>query len=245
MMSRSVVVQDDPRLRRRRRLLATVGVLALFVIGLAIGSYGSLYLGLESSWENRKLRETVVTQAGQLEELRQWKADNETRREIDRAALELVRQELAVQQETIAELEKGVHFYRGLMAPGDLSEGLSVHSIDLTRGLDDGVFQFRILVQQSSRKHELLTGTLNVVVSGVQNGVQVAYSLSDLSEQVPSPDIRLRFKYFQAIDGELQLPAGFQPVTVSASARSNKPRRAQVETEFPWSVQERISHVGQ
>ncbi len=245
MMSRSVVVQEDPRLRRRNRMLIALGVLLLFLVGIAIGGYGSLYGALESAWENRKLRETVVVQAEELETLRQWKSDAETGRDIDRAALELVRQELAEQQESIAELEKGVHFYRSLMAPEELSKGLSVHSIDFKPGLESGAYQFRILVQQSSLKHELLTGTLNIVVLGTLDGEEVTYNLSDLSEQVPSQDIRLRFKYFQAIDGELQLPEGFEPLSVSASARSSKPRRVKVEREFPWSVQERISDVGQ
>ncbi len=243
MTSRSVVIQDDPRQRRRRRLRFALAGVGLFVAGVLVGGYGNLYLGLESAWENRGLREQIVAQARQLESLRQWKSDAETRREIDRAALELVRTELAEQQEAIAELEKGVHFYRSLMAPGEQSEGLSVHSIDLKPGPDEDRYQFRILVQQSSRKHDLLTGTLKILVLGDENGEDIAYNLSELSEQVPNPEIRLRFKYFQAIDGELALPEGFVPRAVSAAARSSKPRRASVQREFPWSVQEKISDV--
>ncbi len=243
MTSRSVVIQDDPSSRRRRRLRFALAALGLFLAGVLLGGYGNLYLGLESAWENRDLREQIVTQTRQLETLRQWRSDAETRREIDRAALELVRKELAEQQEAIAELEKGVHFYRSLMAPEEQSEGLSVRSIDLKPALDDGRYQFRILVQQSSRKHNLLTGTLSVMVHGDEGGEEKAYNLSDLSEQVPEPQIRLRFKYFQAIDGELALPDGFTPRTVSAAARSSKPRRVNIQKEFPWSVQEKISDV--
>lgn len=244
MTSRSIVIQDDPRRRRRLRVLAVVVAVALFFGGLAIGSYGSLSLGVESSMENRRLREQVVFMAEELEALRQWKADNETRQEIDGVALAQVRQELAEQQETIAELEKGIHFYRSLMAPDEQTDGLSVRSISIAPGLD-GKHTFRILVQQSARKHELLTGTLQVAVKGTLNGEPVVYNLSDISDQVPSPDIRLRFKYFQAIDGVLELPDGFLPQVLSASARSVKPRRSEIDKEIPWSVQEEISHVGQ
>ncbi len=243
MTSRSIVIQDDPRQRRQRRIRLGLAALGVFATGVLLGGYGNLYLGLESAWENRDLREQIVAQARDLETLRQWKSDAETRREIDRAALELVRNELAEQQEAIAELEKGVHFYRSLMAPGEQSEGLSVHSIDLKPGQDADRFQFRILVQQSSRKHNLLTGTLKILVHGSEDGQEAAYNLSELSDQVPDPEIRLRFKYFQAIDGELALPAGFVPRAVSAAARSTKPRRENVEREFPWSVQEKISDV--
>ena len=236
MTVRSVVVQDDPVRRRRIRLWLGFGAVGLLLVGLAIGSYGSLSLSMDSALENRRLRQQVVVQAQELEALKQWKTDNETRQEIDAAALELVRQELATQQETIAELEKGVHFYRSLMAPEDQADGLSVRSVDIlpSRG---GRYPFRILVQQSARKHDLLTGTLKITVNGQQDGESISYNLSDLSDQVPNPDIRLRFKYFQAIDGELELPAGFVPRTVSASARSVKPRRSVVNKEFSWAVQ--------
>ena len=244
MTSRSIVIQDDPRRRRRLRWLVGFIAVALFFGGLAIGSYGSLSLGVESSMENRRLRERIVFMAEELEALRQWKADNATRQEIDSVALSQVREELAEQQETIAELEKGIQFYRSLMAPDEQADGLSVRSISIAPGLD-GKHDFRILVQQSARKHELLTGTLQVTVKGTLNGEPVTYNLSDISDQVPSPDIRLRFKYFQAIDGVLELPEGFLPQVLNASARAVKPRRSVADAEFPWSVQEEISNVGQ
>ena len=245
MMSRSVVVQDDPRRRGRRRLWFILALLATFLLGVVASNYSSLYLGMEAALENRQLRADIIDQAIELEELRQWQINNRTRRDIDKAALELVRQELASQQEAISELERGLRFYKSLMAPGEVAEGLSVRSVDIKPGPDPERFEFRILVQQSARKHELLTGTLSVEVIGEENGVSRSYKLSDLSEQVPSADIRLRFKYFQAIDGELVLPAGFTPRMLRASARSTKPSRAEFTNEFPWSIQEKLSHVGQ
>jgi hypothetical protein len=244
MMTRSVVIQEDPRRRRRLRVMMGLAAVLLFVAGFTAGSWGGLPLGLESAMENRQLRERVLVMAKELESLRQWKAENETRREIDRTALELVRQELATQQETIAELEKGIHFYRSLMAPDSEADGLSVRSIDIAPGAN-GKHPFRILVQQSARKHDLLTGTLQVVVNGTLDGEAASYDLSDISDQVPNPDIRLRFKYFQAIDGLLELPAGFTPDSLSVSARSVTPRKSVVNKEIPWAVQEEISHVGQ
>ncbi len=244
MMSRSVVVQDDPRLRRRRTVFLFVGAICVFLAGLLFGAWGEVNFGLESTLENKRLRQTVVDQARRLDSLRQELSNIETRHDIDAAALELVRQQLAGQQEAIAELEKGIQFYRGLMAPGEVADGVSVHSIDLRSDRTNERLQFRVLVQQNSRKHELLTGKLQIFIEGLQNDLTVRYDLSELSEQVPNAEIRLRFKYFQAIDGELRLPEGFVPETVITRTESTKPKRTVAEQEFPWSTQERISHVG-
>lgn len=245
MMSRSIVVQHDPGRQRRRGLLAVAILVAAFLIGLLSGDYNSYRILWSMRDENVELKEQLVVQTRQLEALQQWQADNSTRAEIDTAALELVRQELAAQQEMIAELDRGIRFYKSLMAPGELAEGLNLRSIDLIAGEVPGRFQFRVLVQQSARKHELLTGTINVSLVGLSEGKTAEFDLSELSEEVPKADIRLRFKYFQAIDGELELPAGFTPQLVRVSAKSTKPRRSQVSEEFPWSVQEKLSHVGQ
>lgn len=245
MMSRSVVVQADPRARRRRQILAGLLFVAVFVVGILIGGSNSLNLYWSAAQENRDLRDRVVVQARKLEDLQQWRVDNETRSEVDSAALEMVRSELASQQETIAELERGIRFYKSLMAPGEEAEGVNVRSVDVLAMEEDGRYPFRVLVQQNARKHDLVTGTMQVVVIGRSQGEKVEYDLSNLSEQVPSADIRLRFKYFQAIDGELTLPEGFRPESVKVSAKSTKPRRSEVSKEFPWSVQEKLSHVGQ
>jgi hypothetical protein len=247
MMSRSVVVQHDPVRQRRRKLLGGVVVVAAFLFGIAVGGFSCYGLYWSVSEENWAFQERLVVHARQLEELQQWQVNNQTRREIDSAALEMVRKELAAQQEMIAELERGIRFYKSLMAPGELAEGLNIRSIDMIAGeeAEAGRFQFRVLVQQSARKHELMTGTLKVSVVGENAGEPAEFDLSDLSLQVPKADIRLRFKYFQAIDGELQLPEGFVPQLLRVSAKSTKPRRSEVSEEFPWSIQEKLSHVGQ
>ncbi len=245
LSSRSIVVQRDPVRERRRKLLLVVIASAVILVALVSGAGGTLRLYMDAAAENSGLRELVSRQGKELEELRQWRAENSTRGEVDAAALEMVRRELASQQETIAELERGIRFYKSLMAPGELAEGLNVRSIDFTPGEHEAHYSFRILVQQNARKHALMTGTAQVVVLGTLDGQAVEYNLAEWSEQLPNTDIRLRFKYFQAIDGELALPSGFVPEMVKVTARSTKPRRSEVSAEFPWSVQEKISHVGQ
>ncbi len=245
MMSRSVVVQEHPLRRRKMILAACLMVLAALAAGLLIGGFGSLQLQWASLQENRELQGRVVVQAQQLEGLRLWQADNQTRMEVDSAALEIVRLELAAQQETIAELERGIRFYKSLMAPGELAEGLIIRSMDIAPTEHGNIYQFRVLVQQNARKQELVSGVLKVQVLGVIAGEERQFDLSELSQQVPNTDIRLRFKYFQAIDGELMLPEGFFPTMLRVSAVSSGQGQTEVVEQFPWAVQERLSHVGQ
>ena len=244
-MYRSVVVQEHPRRRARVRLLLLVGFLLAFCAGLALGSFGTLRSMFELRDENEKLTADLTVNARRLAELEQQSVNATVQEEIRTSALEMVRKELADRQQTIAELEEGLHFYRSLMAPQELAQGLSIRSIDLIETSVQGRYQFRLLVQQSVPKHELLQGSLQVELVGDRDGTEVRIELSELSEQVPNPEIRLRFKYFQAIDGVMDLPAGFTPLRFEAVARANKPRKAEFKKSFDWSVEEKLTYVGQ
>ncbi|MCZ6829948.1 MAG: hypothetical protein O7F73_10245 [Gammaproteobacteria bacterium] len=244
-MHRSIVVQQHPDRRRWLGIFAALLGLMLLLVGFFAGGYNGLSWLRSVSAENEYLLGQLQLARKQLDELQRWRGNREMREEIEGGALELVRQTLAEQQALIAELEQGIRFYKSLMAPGELVEGLSVRGIDLIPGIEAGRYQFRILVQQSARKHDLLTGTLRVELQGLRDGEQVSLELSGLSEQIPRPDIRLRFKYFQAIDGELELPEGFVPRKMIAYAKSSKPSGEEIRNEFPWSVQEKLTHVGQ
>ena len=242
MTTRSVVVQDGPRARKLRWLAAGGWVLLGFVAGNLIASSGLFgsYIFTENYFS---LKERVAIQAQQLDELHQLRADYESRARINVQALEKVRQKMADQQETAAELERGIRFYKSLMAPNELMEGLTIRSVDVSPKGDGDLYPFRVLVQQSSSKHQLVVGTLNVSLAGRQGDKPAEYNLAELSEQISKVHIRLRCKYFQAIDGYLRLPQGFVPQEVRVLAKSTKPKPGEVSAEFPWPKHEEVSYV--
>lgn len=237
-MRRSVVVQQHPQHRYRLILLTVTGAVVLFLGGYFIGAYGSLNRHLTDSGELQTLREQVMVAESELEQQRLWRVMRETRDDIESDALELVRQELAEQQALVLELDRAVKFYKGLMAPDEIDSGLSVHSIDLQPGVLPRHYQFRVLAQQSARKHQLLIGTLRIEIEGVQGEAITRLEFSKLSAEVPNSDIKLRFKYFQAIEGELELPEGFVPRKLLIYAKATKPTKVEFSREFPWVVKE-------
>jgi hypothetical protein len=166
------------------------------------------------------------------------------RHDVDRAALELVRQELAGQREQIAGLEEGIRFYRSLMAPGEIAQGFSLRKIELVAREEPGRYGFRIVAQQEARKHTPLQGELYAEVSGQQAGEPRSYPLAELSADLESTILPLRFRYFQSIEGDLLLPEGFEPQTVSVVATLSAPDKAEAREQYPWQVQEKFTHVG-
>jgi len=221
-------------------LLLALAVEAGFYLGQhtafrGMGAKPKHYLAMQT--ELLAVQNTLRSQDAELEITR-------TRHEIDRKALELVRQEMAGMQEEIVRLEEGMEFYRSLMAPGEIAPGLSLRKPELRAGSGPREYFYRIVVQQDARKPEQLKGSLNAVVKGALNGEQVSYPLAELSEDIDDGGAALRFTYFQAIEGRLILPDGFEPGSISIEANTRTPHELEIGEEFPWQLQERFTHVG-
>jgi len=234
---RTVVKLQHPR---HREIVVGLSVLALLV-ALALG----YWLGLG----NRGAAMVAESQAAIVDTGEPSTAGDElamlrTRNEVDRAALEMVRSELAQQKLQIAELEEGIQFYRSLMAPGEIAQGLSLRPIELVPTSDSERFAFRLVAQQEARKHSTLQGELYAELVGTVDGQRKSYPLSSLSEDLDSSVITLRFKYFQSIEGELTLPPGFEPESISVIASASKPRDMEAREKFSWAPQEKFTHVG-
>jgi hypothetical protein len=232
------------RLGRQRLLLAVLISLGFVVAAFYIGERAA-YSGMGL---NPELYRAMKTQLPELQaQLVVAEARLEvqsTQNQMGQQALEMVRRDLADQKEQIASLEEGLQFYRSLMAPGEIAQGLSLRPLELVALDSPGYYSYRIVAQQEARKHSQLKGELSAEVIGVLAGQQVSYLLAELSSDIEGSEIALRFRYFQSIDGELSLPEGFEPRSVSLVATATAPRKMEVREQYPWQVTEKFTHVG-
>lgn len=235
---RTVIKQQHVR---HREILLLLGLLALAVV-LGAG----YFLGQRTVFADLGVEPGgALAEAGQ--ELLMVKEEVEVQQiqhELDRATLEVVRQEIAAQKEKIANLEEGLRFYKGLMAPEEITQGLSLRKLELVATDASDRFVFRLVAQQEALKHSTLRGSLSIELFGRHGEDAASYSLADISDDIEDNSIALRFRYFQSIEGELLIPVGFTPQGFRVIARATSPRKVELREQFPWDVQERFTYVG-
>jgi len=233
--------------QRRKQIVRLGGVLILGLI-LLLG----FYLGQRTARDAmeidpesyRSMQRELPAAQKELKALQGEQEAQITRHEVDRRALEMVRRDMAAQKQRIADLEEDLRFYKGLMAPGEVAQGLSLRMIELVAQQEPHRYAYRIVVQQEARKHELLKGSWSAEVLGVRGDQQVSYPLTELSEELADEALVLSFRYFQAIEGYMILPEGFVPDGVSVVASVSSPRKIEVREQYPWQLQEKFTHVG-
>lgn len=191
----------------------------------------------EKTREHTKALGEVDRLRTEIESLRVRAATAEQSVAIGDHASKSVRGELISKQNQIAELRKEISFYRGIMAPSEGNAGVSVGRFSISEA-GERRYQYKLLVQQSAARHQVVTGAVQFTVVGQVDGEPRSYALADLSLSVESESIPLRFKYFQNIEGELQLPEGFVPEGVELSLKSSKRNGFSFDQRYGWLVQQ-------
>ncbi|GAA5315703.1 MAG: hypothetical protein AseanaTS_09080 [Candidatus Pelagadaptatus aseana] len=235
---RMVVVTHRPWIR-----LAITSATLILLIGMSWFSY---FFGLREGQaqqaiaisERDELRLEVEEKNKQIDGLRQDVANLKLGSQVDRKASEEVRAEVIELKAQIAALKEDISFYRGLMSPTDNKSGLTIGSLNV---ISTGVarhYEYKLVVQQLATNHKMLNGYLTFEIFGRQGEQLMTLPLKDVSDKVSYDRIKLRFKYFQTLEGRLILPEGFEPERIELTARSLGDKSVVVEKKFGWLVQE-------
>jgi hypothetical protein len=241
---RTVVRRYHPRHQQIVVVVATLVAALVLGLGFFLGRAAAFSgVGIDPVQYRRQAAELAETREALVAREREL-GMLDTRHQVDRAALELVRRELAEQKEQIAGLKEGIRFYRSLMAPGEIAQGFSLRTIELVARDEPHRFGFRIVAQQEARKHTPMLGELYAEVHGQLDGESRSFPLAELSNDLEDTILPLQFRYFQSIEGELVLPAGFEPQHVSVVATISSPRKVEVREQYAWQLQEKFTHVG-
>ena len=148
--------------------------------------------------------------------------------ETDQKTLSSLRDELAT-------LEQDLSFYKNVITKQTDDTGLMVSEWSLKRISNSNRYRYKLaLRQQDADGDTYLNGHVNVNLVGTQNGKNTVYSLSEVSKEQEQIDIKLRFKFFQNIEGELTLPENFLPEYIKVVGVEINPVRKTIDRDYPW-----------
>ncbi len=219
--------------------------ISLLLTGVAVsaaGGWGYAYYTtvLAQQGEQAEKREL----SAQLTDLRQ---ENEALRRqivildrssaVDQQTGAELQETLTALRQRVAQLEEDVLFYRQVVEEEIDETGLVIGQLDIDATRSPDRYRYKLVMrQQDADGDTYLTGHLNFNLVGQLQDQQVILPLRDLSEFEDELDIRLRFKYFQNIEGELVLPEGFQPDRIQIAAVATEPVSKWINEDFGWVV---------
>lgn len=220
--------------------------LRLFVLLVVLATGGLAFLygyrkaDVENGYAQAELEALrLETQAKDLEgqQLRQQIVNLEQTSAMDRQALDNVQQTILSLREQISVLEEDVLFYKQIMSPENTETGLVIGQLDLEGTGTPGRIRYKLELKQQGNNENVISGHANITIIGLQNDEEMEIPLAELTLAEVEQDIRLQFRYFQNIEGELALPGGFEPTKVQIVAVAEGANGKTVQKSFGWIVE--------
>lgn len=185
--------------------------------------------------ETQRLRIAVQTSQQTIEQqaIKLGRLRAESR--LHKATQQLIQTEMIELNNQLAQLQTENSIFRKVMDPESFEKGLSIRSWGIEPSAQLHHFKFELVIQQLASRHPLLNGSTTVEISGIEDGTPRILHLEQISEEITKQKIKLRFRYFQEIRGEIVLPENFIPETVNVIAYSSGKKSQTREKAFEWS----------
>ena len=214
-----------------------VFIILMGVFGRLIYEYGNnqgLELKVEVVREKELVSKQLVEARVLISEMRQQLSDLTLGGEIDNQANEEVRQTIENQRNLLAAQDEEINFYKGVMVPNAGSKGLRIERLDVSSNAA-GKVRYSLLLTQVVDKRGYVKGGVQLSLLGQNDGQEKALQLGEQGRE-KAEAIKFRFRYFQNIAGEVQLPKGFVPREFMVVAQSSEPIAQRLEKTFDWPL---------
>ena len=244
------------RITRKFRFIAALFALLLLII-FWLAAYTGYLIGMDEAVvakaENIELKTDLAASIDSERNARQRATRAQKTAEIDRLAAERVRQELLTYRKEVADLEADLAFYRRLMAPDELEKGLGLYAFKVSLDQQTDQYRYSAVVTQAGGKNQVIKGSVAIyllareITKPVTDPQQQAeaepeaeqaplqrIAISDLPEFAGSSPAKLRFRFFQTVEGAFKLPENLSPVSIAIEIKSTGKAAQQLEKTFQW-----------
>lgn len=166
----------------------------------------------ELETQNRQL-------AAELSTLRGRATQAESDLAMSQGALATVQKQLLEQQSAATQLKEELAFLQKLLADSTTKPGLTIERVSVERERGD-LWRYRLLIVRGGNPRDEFQGYLALSVA--LGGADAAPRPVGLTLPDDQPDqaaaLKLRFKYYQRIEGSFRVPSGTTPRTLTVRA---------------------------
>lgn len=207
------------RLPRGWRVIALV----LSAIGLISATY---VLTLHQAVpELYKAKARINTQKAEIRSLTARLQSSKTRQEVAeqeanvmRRANQILREGESNRQAELNHLQTELDFYQRLAGTSGAQSGLAIYHLELSPTGSDRVFHYVLTLTQNLRRSAIISGSVRLDVEGTMEDRLLSLPWSQVTDG-NQPEPTFRFKYFQQLEGYLELPDRFEPSRLKISLK--------------------------
>lgn len=195
---------------RMKLLLAVAAAVALLASAGFIYNYGLNRAGFEAQSAQatqQTLQDAMRKLQDENREMQESLARSQRTIQMDQAAYQDLDKSLKASAQEIVKLREELNFYRNIISPADKKSGLRIQNLYIEPAGGTNQFRYKLVLIQALKHESTVQGRAIIEVSGMQVGEDTLLRFPAANER----PIQVNFKYFQDIEGKLELPRNFQP----------------------------------
>lgn len=208
--------------------------------GWGLYRFGQLRAGVayDRAIQTRDEYRAQLEQANErIEALRAQSARLATAQEIDRHANTAVKETLARLQEENQQLREELQFYRNIVSPSQAESGVQIQHFGLVPAGRPHQYHFTVTlirIRGPKQRQERARGSVELVIEGTTRDGSPQVLVLDEIATSDVPSMTYAIKYFKKFEGDIALPAGFQPVAAIARLKPRGGKQDPVEKKIEW-----------
>jgi len=219
---------------RMKLLLAVMAAVLLLASAGFIYNYGLNRAGFEAQ-SAQETQQTLQDEMRKLQdenrELQESLARSQRTIQMDQAAYQDLDKSLKASAQEIVKLREELNFYRNIISPADKKSGLRIQNLYIEPAGGANQYRYKLVLIQALKHESTVQGRAIIEVSGMQVGEDTLLRFPAANER----PIQVNFKYFQDIEGKLELPRNFQPKRVKVYIKTSG-GTSLAEATYAWPL---------
>ncbi|MBV7314269.1 DUF6776 family protein [Shewanella sp. NIFS-20-20] len=205
-----------------------VYMMLLVLVAFCLGVMASIFWQEVPVNVNVAEKKEIVRLRAELDQRSQQLASNNMALTVASQANQDMQQLFNEQVQQLSQVKRELAFYRSIMAPEQVAEGIAINTLEILPGIEPGQLQLQLVLTQLEKRKRLLKGKAEIRFIGLQDGKSQELTLVSLTGN----SLDFNFRYFQILDSTFSLPEGFELKQIDAkivvpATRWNKGAQAQ------------------
>jgi hypothetical protein len=213
-----------------RTAAVLIGLFALYGV-FEFGRYSAGFDRARAAGERGSLQQVIAGLRTQINALHAQMAQLQMLQAGAAREHEEVAREIAELQAQIDRDRQDLAVYRGVIAPASSGSSLQVQQLRITAGDAAQRFVAHLTLMQGGKPDVTVNGNVGVRVTGQLNGASAAVDATG-----STPKGAVSFRYYQAVDYQIELPPGFAPAALEVTLRDARTNGVVGTQSFPWRV---------
>jgi hypothetical protein len=230
------------------------GKLVLFLVAFVISilltayyafDYGQVSAGFNSAKANQKGKvdeKNIRELEHQVVSLNRRLISSQRASQIDQKTVAIIQTDLKKLTEENKTLKDKVAFFEEVVTPENRKKGVHVQSFQIQSDIQARHFRYRIILTQFGNIKKGSVGEVRIIISGHDGDKLAQLSMKEISPKKINAH-PYQFKYFQQIEGKIQLPVDFRPdyVEIVVDPKGSWPKAK--KSKYSWLVAENRQNI--